>query len=62
MDPRYIVTVVSVGDTGLAARPAVVERDGWAPGRPRTVKVYRVGEEHLAEKLAAELNGKEQAA
>ena len=55
--PRYTVHEVSVGDAGLTQRPAVYDSQKVDPPR-----FFRRGERHLAEKLAAELNGKEQAA
>jgi len=56
---RYFVTMVSVGTAGLAARPAVIDRHGWGLNEPKTVKVFRVGEDHLADALATRLNREE---
>jgi hypothetical protein len=53
---RYFVTVVSVGAAGLTQRPAVVERHRMPAGEPRTIKVFRKNEEHLANALAAKMN------
>ncbi len=54
-EARFFVTVVSVGEAGLAQRPAVIERGGWPNGDARTVKIFRSGQEHLADALAAKL-------
>ena len=75
-EPRYRTGVVSVGDAGLAARPSVYDVTGGPTTKSahspefkggdswplRTVKVYRLGEEHLAAELAEKLNLEEHAA
>ncbi len=48
---RYYVDDVSVGDGGVVARPAVIDRRGH-----HTVKVFRSDEKQLANDLAAQLN------
>lgn len=63
MEPRFQATVVSVGASGLAQRPAVVDTH---TGHLATVdgeqaKVWRAGEEHLAQAAADRLNEQETA-
>ena len=50
-DPRFTVQLVSVGEAGLTARPAV-----WDRVAQKTVYIYLANERHLAEKIAEKLN------
>lgn len=52
--PRYTVVLVSVGEAGLTARPAV-----WDTVELRTVHTYRQDQRKLAEAMAAKLNAQE---
>lgn len=56
MPDRYYIAHLSLGSAGLAARPSVMQRDGWGPGRNRRVRSFRTTEEAAAQRLADKLN------